>query len=147
MAATILRKDLGEAGAFLGDKSGPYADLLRTVLEALARAFNLNALQATPSVATIAQRTVFGEQKLYGLKTKVGTTGTAGSTTVQVHKNGSSVGELTTANTEADGTIKTLDLNVDLADGDLVELKVTAIPTAGANISVEAQISPLDIEQ
>jgi hypothetical protein len=153
MTAT-LRKDLGQAGAFLGDQSGGYANQsLRDVLvEVVKGPRDLNAHQDTIAVATIAGMLVKRAGKLTGLRTSVGTTGTADSTTVQVHKNGVAVtgAEATTANTEADGTKKAVALTtpVALAAGDLVELVVSAAPTAGAALDATAEIEPdITIEQ
>lgn len=146
-----LRKDIGEAGAFLGDKSGPYDSLRDVLLEMIQGPKDLNGHQDTIATATIAGMLVKRAGKLTGLRTSVGTTGTAGSTTVQVHKNGSAVtgAEATTANTEADGTKKAVALStaVALAAGDLVELVVSAAPTAGAALDATAEILPdIDIE-
>ena len=98
----------------------------------------LSAVQATVATATIGALVVDKPCKLTNFRTSVGTTGTAGSTTVQVHKNGVSQGELTTANTEADGTKKSLDLDVDCVAGDLIEFVVSAAPTAGAALAASA---------
>ena len=144
-----LRKDLGHAGRLLGDESGGYQDQnLRDVLVALAggAGAGLDAYQATIAAATIAAKVMTGAAKLNGLRTSVGTTGTAGDTTVQVHVNGTAVtgAEATTANTEADGTKKAVALStaVDLVAGDLVELVVSAAPTAGADLAASADIGP-----
>jgi len=148
MTAT-LKKDLGKAGAWLGETSGGYDNaLLRDVLLELANGGggDLSARQATVATATIGGLLVKRACKLTGLRTAVGTTGTAGSTTVQVHKNGVAVtgAEATTANTEADGTKKAVALTtaVALAASDLVELVVSAAPTGGADLTATAEILP-----
>ncbi len=145
MTAT-LRKDLGEAGAFLGDKLvGLKGHNLRDVLvEMILGPKDLNGKQDTIATGTIAAMLVKRPGFLNGLRTSVGTTGTADSTTLQVHVNGVSKGELTTANTEADGTKKALALSTPLAlaVGDLVELVVSAAPTAGADLAATAEIGP-----
>lgn len=141
-----LKKDLGKAGAFL-DESGPY-DNLHDVLVAMAQGpiGAANAFQATIATATLNAVIASGAGKITGLKTSVGTTGTAGDTTVQVHLNGVSQGELTTSNTEADGTAKSLDLDVDLVEGDLVEIVVSAAPTAGADLAASVKLQPVIVE-
>lgn len=148
MTAT-LKRDLGKAGAYLGDNSGGYQNsLLRDVLIELNNSAPLcfDAYQATIATATVAAKMVHRASKLKGLRTSVGTTGTAGSTTVQVHLNGSAVtgAEATTANTEADGTKKNVALSSDvaLAAGDLLELVVSAAPTGGADLAASAVITP-----
>lgn len=145
----ILAKDLGKAGAFLGDESGPYtAKLLRSVLLELAQGGggNLDAHQDTIATATIGGKLITRASKLVGLRTSAEVTGTAGSSTVQVHVNGSAVtgAEATTANTEADGTKKAVALSssVALVAGDLVELVVSAAPTAGSGLDATAEILP-----
>jgi hypothetical protein len=101
---------------------------------------SISAQQATIATAILAGVVLNKSHKLSNLRIAVGTTGTAGSTTVQVHKNGVSQGELTVANTEADGTKKSLALDVDCVAGDLIQLVVSAAPTAGANLTAMAAL-------
>ena len=143
MTAT-LKKDLGKAGAFLGDESGGYAhQLLRDVLVELAQgsAGSVDAYQATIATAIIGGKLVNRAGKLKGLRTSVGTCGTANSTTVQVKVNGTSKGELITAHDAADGIKQSLALDVALAAGDLVTLVVSAAPTAGADLVASAVLT------
>ena len=142
----ILKKSLGDAGAFVDDSSGK--DNLYDVLKALAQSGgqSLSAQQATIATATIGGLVAYGETQLQSLAIAVGTTGTAGSTTVQAHVNGVSQGELTVANTEANGIAKTLVLAVDLVAGDLVELVVSAAPTGGADLTATARMSGVVVE-
>lgn len=141
-----LRRDIGEAGGFLGDKSGGYVNQsLRDVLVELGQGGggDLDAYQATIATATIGGKVIKRASKLVGLRTSVGTCGTANSTTAQVHVNGVSKGELVTAHDAADGTKQALAITaVALAAGDLVTLVVSAAPTAGANLVVSAAILP-----
>lgn len=145
MTAT-LKKYLGEGGAGLDSSVG--LSTLRDVLVELCNGGggDLDGHQDTIATATIAGRLIKRACKLVGLRTSVETCGTANSTTVQVHKNGSAVSglELTTANDEADGTKKSVALTtaVALAAGDLVEIVVSAAPTAGANLDATAEILP-----
>lgn len=148
MSAT-LKRDLGKAGAFLGDESGGYlnSSLYDVLLElASGGGGDLDAYQATIAAADIGGKVMKRAAKLVGLRVAVGTTGTADTTTVQVHKNGSAVSglELSVANTEADGTKKAVALStpVALVAGDLVELVVSAAPTGGAGLSATAEITP-----
>jgi hypothetical protein len=142
-----LRKDLGQAGACLGDLSGPY-DSLPDVLKAMCAGpvGSLEGRQDTIAVATIAGTLINSAGKLTGLRTSVGTCGTAGNTVVAVTVNGVSKGSLTTANDAVDGTKKSLSLDVDLAAGDLVELAVTSAPTGGANLTASCSFQPVKIE-
>ena len=144
----ILAKDLGKAGAFLGDESGPYTSkLLRSVLLELAMGGggNLDAHQATIAAATIGGKLITRASKLVGLRTSVEVTGSADDTIVQVHVNGSAVtgAELTTDNADADGIKKSVAITeVALVAGDLVELVVSAAPTAGTGLDASAEILP-----
>lgn len=147
MTAT-LKKDLGKAGAWLGEESGGYANsLLRDVLlEVIQGPKDLNAHQDTVAVATIAGMIAKRAGKLTGLRTSVGTCGTADSTTVQVHKNGAAVTglELSTAHDAADGLKQAVSLAtpVAIAAGDLIELVVSAAPTAGEALDATAEVLP-----
>lgn len=141
-----LKKFLGEAGALVGDKSMGL-DTLYDVLKALAeRSASLTAYQATVATATLNGVVLDKPHKLTGLRTAVDVCGTAGSTTVQVHKNGVSQGELTTANTEDDGTKKSLELDVDCVAGDVIKLVVSAAPTAGTGLTGSAVLEPVEVE-
>jgi hypothetical protein len=143
-----LKKLLGIGGAGIDESYedvNQLYDVLKAMVEGAAPA--LSARQTTIATADIGGMLVDdAEGKLLRLRTSVGTTGTAGSTTVQVHKNGVSQGELTTANTEADGVKKSLTLDVALAAGDLIELVVSAAPTAGADLVASVYTSPITVE-
>jgi hypothetical protein len=142
-----LKKFLGDAGAAFDQSNGGF-DRLYDVLKALAEsvgAQSVSAQQAVVATATLGGMVVDTATKLKALAIAVGTTGTADSTTVQVHVNGVSKGELSVANTEADGTYKTLALDLALAIGDLVELVVSAAPTGGADLTATARMAPEDV--
>jgi len=145
MTAPTLKKYMGEGGAGLDDSTGQ--DNLHDVLAAMAAAGrNLDAYQAAIAAATIGGCVADADGVLDNLRTLVGTCGTAGSTTAQVHVNGVSKGELTTAHDAADGIKKSLDLNVAISAGDLIELVVSAAPTDGADLVASAHISPVVVE-
>lgn len=142
----ILKKLMGEAGAGLDDSTGK--DNLYDVLKALAEGAgqSLTAYQATIATATIAALVADSAFKIRSLRVAVGTTGSAGATTLQVHLNGASQGELTVDNTDADGTKASLSLNVDVVAGDLLELVVSAAPTSGADLAATARLSAVTVE-
>jgi len=147
MTLKILKKLIGDAGAGMDESHG--SDRLYGVLKALVEnhSESLNAYQATIAAATISAMVVDAPCKLGRLRTSIGTTGTADSTTVQVHINGVSKGELTTANTEADGTKKsTTALGTELAAGDLLELVVSAAPTGGVDLIASVKLQSVSIE-
>lgn len=109
--------------------------------------FDLQAVQGTIAAATIGGRLVATlEAGTYDveLRAEVGTTGTAGSTTIQVHLNGVAISgaEVTVANTDADGTkAVAVATSVVLAAADTLELVVSAAPTAGADIVTSAKFT------
>ena len=146
MTTKTLKQLMGTGGAGLDDSMG--YDNLYDVLKALAAGLSemATAYQATVATATIGGMLANSSCKLTSLRTSVGTCGTAGDTTVQVHLNGVSQGELTTGNAEDDGTKKALTLDVDLVAGDLVELVVSAAPTAGADLVASARAQPITVE-
>jgi hypothetical protein len=143
-----IKRDLGQGQAFLGDRSFSSSDGLPDVLRALAQGpiGQLNAYQATIAAATLNGIVACGAGKIVGLRTSVAVCGSADSTTVQVQKNGTSVGELTTGNAEADGIKKSLAIDVDIVAGDLIQLVVTAAPTGGTGLTVSAKLQPVIVE-
>lgn len=144
----ILKKLLGIAGAGI-DESYEDSNQLYDVLKALVQGASpaVSAYQATIATATIGGMLVDDdESKLTGLRVSVGTTGTAGATTTQVHLNGVSQGEITVDNTDADGTKDSLALDVTLAAGDLIELVVSAAPTGGADLIASVRTNSVTVE-
>jgi len=146
MTVKNLEQNLGETGAFTDRSSGK--DNLYDVVKAMAQgpANDLDGRQDTVATGIVSSRIASGDAKITGLKIRVGTTGTAGSTTVQVLKNGASQGSLTIANTEDDGTQKSLDLDVDCVEDDYVEINVSAAPTGGANLIASVKMAAVDVQ-
>lgn len=145
MTVANLKKSLGEGGAFIGDSHGD--DRLLDVLTALAEVGEtLNAQQSTIATAVLAGMVVDRDTRLSGLSVNVGTTGTATQTDVDVNVNGVQAGQLVVDNTDADGVSKSVALDVALKAGDLVELEVTAAPTAGADLTATARMAPVKVE-
>lgn len=144
MTAKTLKKLLGDAGAGLDESGG--LDTLHDVLANMAKGMGVNAFQGTIATGIIGGMICNQAGKLVNLRTSVGTCGSADATVVQVHKNGVSQGSLSTDNAEADGTKKSLDLNVSVAVGDLITLVVSAAPTGGANLVASAIVTPVVVE-
>lgn len=143
----ILKKALGDGGAFIGDSHGE--DNLYRVLSGLADgSFILRGAQSTPSAAVLDSFVTDKAIKLLALSLKMGTTGTAGTATVAVKVDTVSVATASVANTETDGTVGggTLAAPVSIAAGALVELEVTAIPTGGANLVTTARLGGVSTE-
>ena len=145
MTAT-LKKLVGEAGA--GHDKSHGSDTIYDVFKALAEASGevLPAYQVTVAAATIASLIADKATTLAAFNVAVATTGTAGATTVQAQVNGSMVSELTVDNTDADGTKVSATPAQAIAAGDLVELVVTAAPTAGAGLTATARLKPVTVE-
>jgi hypothetical protein len=98
--------------------------------------------QSTVATGVIGGRIMRAKGLLRGVSAKLLVCGTAGATTVQVRKNGVSAGEVTIDNADPDGTMKTVGINpaVTLAAGDMVDLNVSAAPTAGSGLAAFADI-------
>lgn len=144
---TTLKKDLGKAGAYLGDQSGPN-DSLPDVLRAICAGpvGSLSAYQATVATATLASMVAPSSGRLNNLRTAVATCGSAGATTVQVQVNGTSKGELTTDNADADGIKKSVAIDQAIVAGDLIQIVVTAAPTGGVGLTATTTLQPVTIE-
>lgn len=93
---------------------------------------NVGAITATVKNSFIADQ----KMAIRNLRTAIGTCGTAGSTVVEVKKNGVLVASTTTAHDEPDGTAKTAlpvsDTLASVEPGDIVLIEVTTAPTNGA---------------
>lgn len=152
MTAPTLKKSLGEAGAFIDESNGSPSHL-REALAALAKAgMPLTALQGTIAAAVLKSWVATFDGVIGDLSLVVGTTGSAGSTTVVVNKNGTALATAPAAvlNTDADGSTRSVDLSGDaeagFVVGDVIDIEVTAAPTAGANLDVTVSLRPLVVE-
>ncbi len=144
----VLKKSLGEAGAFI-DESNGRPSRLHESLEALAEgSMDLTGDQGSPSVATLATFVAGKAMRLQSLALNMGTAGTGGQTDVAVDVDGADVATATVDNADADGSTALADLStpVDVAAGAVVKLEVTAIPTGGANLVATAMFSGLQVE-
>jgi len=146
MSIKTLKQLLGNAGAGIDESHGTdrLYDILKAMLEGNSE--TISDIQATVATGLLAGIIADGEAKLVSLRVKVGTTGTAGATTIQILLNGASQGELTVDNTDTDGTEKSLALDVDITAGDVLQLNVSAAPTGGANMIASARLQPVAIE-
>lgn len=144
----VLKRSLGEAGAFIDESSGR-ASRLYEALAALAEgSMNLTGDQTTPSVAALSQFVATKAMRLQSLALNMGTAGSSGQTDVAVDVDGSDVATVTVDNADADGSTNLADLStpVDIAAGSVVKLEVTAIPGSGANLTATAMFSALQVE-
>lgn len=146
--SAVLKRSLGEAGAFIDESNGRPSRLYE-VLAALAEgSVSAKGFQAVIATAVLDQFIAPTAMRLQAFLTNAGTTGSAGSTVVNVDVDGTDVATLTTLNTDADGITKTADLStpVDIAAGSVVKLEVTTAPTAGADLTATAMFSGLQVE-
>ena len=147
MTTKTLKQYLGDAGAAIDESHG--ADRLYDVLKALAEGLSemVTAYQATIATATIAAMVTDKNTVLDSLRTSVAVCGTATTTTVQIHVNGVSKGELSTAHDDTDGIKKSLVISpaIDIVAGDLIELVVSAAPTGGTGLSATARFRPVTV--
>ena len=152
MTAPILKKLLGEAGAGLDDSSG-LSSTLREVLTNMVKAgVPLAVRQGTIATGILIRMVAQFDGVIGDLGLTVGTTGTAGATSVVVNKNGTVLATAPVAvdNTDSDGISSSTDLSSDPAaafvKGDIIDIEVTAAPTAGANLDVSLHLRPASIE-
>ena len=122
-------------------------DTLRSVIVAMAElGAPLSFFQATLATGIIASMIAPVDGKLDDLVANLGTTGTAGNTSVQALINGAlKGGPVAIANTDADGITKTAIADAEFVKGDLIQLQVTLIPTAGADLTASLGIKAVDV--
>ena len=108
----------------------------------------LRGFQATPATATLDEYLADAAgDYVFDLRLRMGTTGTATQADLELQKNGTTVATASVLNTESDGTQNQGDATtVTLAVGDRVSLVVTAVPTAGANLTGSCRVTPLEVE-
>ncbi len=144
----VLKKSLGEAGAFIDESNGRPSRLLE-VLTALVNglAESLSLSEVNPSTG-VKEVLVVDQDTSYEatMRVKVGTTGSSSSTTVELQVNGSVLITLDIDNTDPDGTIKFDTALIDLKQDDVVELEVTSVAGAAMNLSVGARLRPVIVE-
>lgn len=153
MTAPTLKKTLGEAGAWLADDHGE-SNLYDLALAAVKYGSALTVRQATIATGVVFAYVAQFDGVIGNLSMVVGTTGTSGSTTVVVNKNGTALATApaSIANTDADGTGNSTDLSGDAAAafvaGDVIELEVTAAPgtSSGANLDLALHLRPASVQ-
>lgn len=148
MSTAKIPQGMGrDAHAFLDASNG--ASNLYDVLQALAKgsAGDVDSgLVASPAAAVIQTKLVHRDSRLGSLGLSVGTTGSAGTTTLTVNVAGSSVGSVSVENTDADGTVTREDLtDVLVPAGSLVTLELTAVATGAANVVASAALEPVEV--
>lgn len=92
--------------------------------------------QATVATATIAGFVAQRAYILRGLRGRLAVCGTAGTTTIQVHRNGVAISgaEVSIVNTAADPTVFSIALDVAIAPGDAITMVVSAAATAATGL-------------
>lgn len=146
MSRAILKRSLGEAGAFFDDSNGQ--DNVLKVLQAIAASSGeaIGYSEATPSTGVKGALLCDTPTTLANVYVKAGTCGTSGQSDFDVNVNGVQVSQLSIDNAEADGTAKGLAISLELEAGDLVELEVTAVATGAADLAATVRLKPVTVE-
>lgn len=139
----LLKKFMAEAGALLGDSTG-FNKLYDVLVEMiLGTRKDVSTYQATIATATIASFINDRARTLKEFAITAADTGSAGDTDVQIQVGGVNKKELTIDNTDANGILKSdKTLDVAVAADVLVEIVVTAAPTAGTGLTATAVLAP-----
>lgn len=148
MALTKLKKLMGSEGQAMTDESYG-SDNMKDVLQAMAKSAGwlMKSWSATPATGVMDQMLAdVAMDCVCELGLKMGVGGTAGSTTLQLRKNGSAVGSVTVDNADADGTVKWATVKFSVAKGDLLDLNVSALATGGDDLVASARIVGLERE-
>ena len=147
-APAQLKQYVGDAAAGLDNSHSPRnGSRLYDVLKQLALGKPLlSVMQATIATGVLARIPITAPDTLRELSVRVDVCGSAGATTVQARVNTIVVGTLTVDNAATDPTQVKLALAVDLKDGDIVDINVSAAPTGGTGLAVALRSSPVDIE-
>jgi hypothetical protein len=104
--------------------------------------YSLDGAQATVATATLSGFIAQRPLRLRGLRGRIAVAGTAGTTTVEVHLNGTVISGATAsvANTVTDPGIFSVAVNAAIAPGDAITLVVTAAATAATGLVASAYI-------
>ena len=147
MSRATLKRSLGEANAYFDESSGG-ADNLHAILAAMAASSgeSVSFSQASPTTGVKGAIVADTPTTLANVYARVGTTGSAGTTTIAVAINGEEVSTLDVANTEDDGTAKGVAINLPIEPGDLVELSIKAAATEAADVAATARLKPVSVE-
>lgn len=149
MSNVTLKRSSREAQSFSDESNGRPSSVYE-VIKSLAEnpPFTVKAHLAV--IATGILTTAYTEKatRLRKLWTRAAVCGTAGSTTVQVLVNGvlATGATATIANTDTDGALVETDLDVAVPAGARIDLSVSAAPTAGTGLSVQADFNALTVE-
>ncbi len=154
MSQAILKQLLGEAGAGSASDHSPSAlpTTLYGVLKQLCQPKPMASV-VLPTIATgvLIRIPITGPDTLRELSARVDVCGSAGSTVLEVRVNTVVQGSLTFANTDPDPTQKKVTLGtggngIDVKDGDIVDLNISAAPTGGTGLAATLRSGPVGIE-
>ena len=97
------------------------------------------------TAAVLARKLVLRDCVLRGIKVSVGTTGSGGTTTVRVLKNGVAVSGASVSidNADSDGTVSQAGPSsvTTLVAGDLLEIEASAVATGNADVTAVAVVA------
>jgi hypothetical protein len=148
MSRAILKRGLGEGGAFSDTFGGyPGASLYEVLKAALRTGQMLTVRQATIATGVITKMVATQPMVLRDVGVHVEVAGSAGSTVVEIRKNGVAQNTITVANTASDPSTQLVNnLALELAAGDVLDFNVATAPTGGTGLVVTANFAPVDIE-
>jgi hypothetical protein len=154
MSQAVLKQSIGDGGAATDSSHSPPGgpSRLYDVLKQLARPRPfITAIQASVAVAVLARVPVTVPDTLRELSVRLDVCGTVGATTVQVRVNTVVVGTVTIDNAAADPTTSKVTLGtggagIDVKEGDLVDINVSAAPTGGTGLAVSVTSGGVSIE-
>jgi hypothetical protein len=149
MGQSILKKYLGEAGAGFDASHSPRVGAkLYDVLASVAAPKPLLSSNVAGAIATgvLARMPITAPDTLRELCVRIDVCGSSGQTVVQARVNTVVVGTLTVDNAAVDPSQVKLALNVDVKDGDIVDINCSTAPTGGSGMTAVIRSSPVDIE-
>ena len=147
MSTATLQRDMGEANSYFSDDSGK--DNLAKVLAALSSAGETLSFKQVGATTTGIKASMVTDvpTRIATLQVHVGDTGDAGDTVVSIRVDGTLLTPTVTVdNAEDDDTAKGVAVDTKVDAGSLVEIDITAAPTAGALVTATLRLKPVTVE-
>lgn len=149
MSNVTLKKAAKEAQAFSDESNGRPSSVFE-VIKSLAEnpSFELTGLQAVIATGIIATRYTNKATRLRKLWARAAVCGTAGATTIQVLVNGvlATGATITIDNADVDAALVQLNLDVAVPALARIDLNISAAPTGGTGLSVQADFNAITVE-
>lgn len=149
MSNVTLKKASKEAQSFSDESNGRPSSMYE-VMKSLCEnpSFELAANQATIATGIIATRYTNKATRLRKLWARAIVAGSAGATTVQVLVNGvlATGATITIDNADVDAALVQLSLDVAVPALARIDLNVSAAPTGGTGLTVQADFNAITVE-